>query len=567
MKKNELTHWAKNIFLVLVAAVILFSGCSKKDQITGDAISPSTDPDPFFSYAWHLSNTGQKVFATTAGEAGKDLHLSDTIASGILGNGVRVLVSDDGLDDAHEDLTDNFVLGVSKDYTTANPYISNHSLPKTSNDNHGTCVSGLIAAVGWNHLGARGVAPKASLAMANFLSDNVTQSSGVIIDQASGDFDIFNMSWGVTQNTLSFPDSGLTSQLQYGVQNYRAGKGAIYVKAAGNDFLVGCHNATSTACIGLSNFDPDDTNFYQIVVGALDASGNATSYSSPGANLWVSAPGGEFGDDSPAMITTDRSGCTNGYAKSGSSSSLAFQRGGYFNTNCNYTATFNGTSSATPVTSGVVALMLEANPALTWRDVKFILAKTAAPSHYSVGSLSHPLNLTLPTGAVWEQKWIVNAAGFYFHNYYGFGNVDVDAAVNMAKIYSTSFGTYTDTGFADDLGSLSLAIPDNSATGVTSSMVVASALKIEGVQLKVWVTHADIGELAIELTSPSGTKSIVVNMRNSLQGMGNYVGEQFLTNAFYQEPSAGTWTIKLIDGKAAKTGTLTRWSLNFAGAP
>ena len=37
----------------------------------------------------------------------------------------------------------------------------------------------------------------------------------------------------------------------------------------------------------------------------------------------------------------------------------------------------NGTSSATPVTSGSLALILEANPNLTWRDVKYIIAKTA----------------------------------------------------------------------------------------------------------------------------------------------------------------------------------------------
>ena len=43
----------------------------------------------------------------------------------------------------------------------------------------------------------------------------------------------------------------------------------------------------------------------------------------------------------------------------------------------NYTNSMNGTSSATPVTSGSIALILEANPKLTWRDVKYILAKTA----------------------------------------------------------------------------------------------------------------------------------------------------------------------------------------------
>jgi subtilisin family serine protease len=43
----------------------------------------------------------------------------------------------------------------------------------------------------------------------------------------------------------------------------------------------------------------------------------------------------------------------------------------------NYTASFNGTSAAAPTASGVIALMLEANPKLTFWEVKYILAKTA----------------------------------------------------------------------------------------------------------------------------------------------------------------------------------------------
>ena len=42
-----------------------------------------------------------------------------------------------------------------------------------------------------------------------------------------------------------------------------------------------------------------------------------------------------------------------------------------------YTDSFNGTSAATPMVSGVVALMLQASPKLTWRDVPLILARSA----------------------------------------------------------------------------------------------------------------------------------------------------------------------------------------------
>ena len=47
------------------------------------------------------------------------------------------------------------------------------------------------------------------------------------------------------------------------------------------------------------------------------------------------------------------------------------------NKNCNYTASLNGTSFSAPIVSGAIALILEANPNLNWRQVKYILAQTA----------------------------------------------------------------------------------------------------------------------------------------------------------------------------------------------
>ncbi len=53
---------------------------------------------------------------------------------------------------------------------------------------------------------------------------------------------------------------------------------------------------------------------------------------------------------------------------------LISNNGSTFGSNYN---TAEGTSFAAPIVSGVVALMLEANPKLGWRDIQSILAMTA----------------------------------------------------------------------------------------------------------------------------------------------------------------------------------------------
>lgn len=563
MKKNRIIF-----FTIIFSILSSMSACGFKKLES--ALNSNTDP--LAKYAWHLQNTGQKVFASQAGTAGVDLNILPAWHSGITGKNIIIQVSDDGIQDTHEDLHANFpYLNQSKDYTHSSPYTSTTAPPYTTDDDHGTSVSGLIAAVAMNDRGSLGVAYNAQLISANFMGANVTQTNAIYMDQANGSFDISNMSWGSTQNTLCTIDSGYLSVLQSGVTSKRSDKGALYVKAAGNDFAVLCNGSSNNYCVGNSNFDCDNTVPYILIIGAVNALGESASYSSPGSNLWVSGYGGEFGDnttpgDTPAMLTTDLAGCTNGYATSSASTSFENGRNSE-NSSCNYTSTFNGTSAASPTATGAIALILQANPSLTWRDVKYILAKTAKIDSYSTGSISHPLSPTLPSGFIWEQRWITNAANFKFHNWFGFGRIDVGAAVSMAQSYVSSLGTFTNTNWAQDTGSISLSIPDFSTTGASSTLNVTSSLKVEAVQIKLWVTHADISELAIELTSPSGTKSILVNARNSLTGVSNYSGDIFLSNAFYQENSNGNWTLKVIDAKSGNTGTLTRWSINVFGAP
>lgn len=576
MPKNKKIVVFTALFAIFATTSVFFTNCSEM----GFAVLESNGDDPLYQYAWHLKNTGQKVFASTAGTANVDMNLQGTWAQGIYGSGVTIQISDNGVEDTHEDLHDNFLYGnKSKDYTLASPWVANSAPPYHADDNHGTHVAGLAAAVGWNGKGSRGVAPKALMTSANVISEAVLHTDySKYLDQAITTADIVNMSYGATQNYVATSDMNVGSVyyediLRNAVTTKRNGKGTIYVKAGGNDFYARCYNTNVNVdddCIGNSNFDRDNVNSYQIMVAALDAKGSRASYSSPGANLWISSYGGLYGDTSPAMLSTDRMGCSLGDAKSSISSSLSFEKGNLGNVNCNYTATFNGTSSASPTVAGAVALLLEANPNLTWRDVKYILAVTARSSS-ATGVYTHPLFYTMPAGYVWEQAWITNGAGFHFHNFYGFGAINVDAATTMAKTYTSALGTYHETSWFAS-GTVNLAIPDYSATGASSSITVNSdKVKIEGVRIKLQVNHAAKSQLGIELTSPSGVKSILVNAVNSLTNQANFTGgEIFLSNAFFGEGStgagsSGVWTLKVVDAQSTISGTLVNWSIQFVG--
>lgn len=532
--------------------------------------------DPLTQYAWHLKNLGQKGFSTGAGVAGQDINLAPVIADGGLGTGVRVAVSDTGVEIAHEDLAANLSAGESRNYTLPAPYIGNPTPSVgTGSMGHGTSVTGLIAAVGWNSKGARGVAPGAHFAGMNFLDPAVTYTDLIFLDQADNDFDIYNYSYGYSQCLYDTYLPSYAAQVRTGVTTFRSNKGSLYVKSAGNDYIGDVNDCDSgtpagtTPYFGNANSDPYNTLIEHIIVGAVNARGVRSSYSSPGSNLWVSAPGGEFGDDSPAMISVDMTGCTNGFSKTGDTSNSFEDGDATLNSNCNYTSTMNGTSSAAPVTSGVIALMLEANPALTWREVKHILATTATVINSSAGSTKHPFNRDL-TGHTYQQGWVKNAAGIKFHNWYGFGRINAGAAVKAAADFAVPLPTLKETENPEGVwdytstNTVPLAIPDGSASGVTNTIVSVHNYIIEGVKVKVNVTHDFPTDLGIELTSPMGTKSILKNINDGIVDQ-NLVNAIFLTNAFYGESSSGNWKLKVIDGLAQEVGTLDNWSLEIIG--
>ena len=136
--------------------------------------------------------------------------------------------------------------------------------------------------------------------------------------------------------------------------------------------------------------------------------------------------------EDPAMMTADRSTCSVGYVRSGTGDTPRnpFQNGDSphpENPECKYSSTFNGTSSAAPTVAGSVAMILEANNNLTWRDMKHILASTSAITD---SSRSYDID------GINQYSWVTNFAGYSHHNWYGFGVVDIDAAISMAENYN-----------------------------------------------------------------------------------------------------------------------------------
>jgi kexin len=283
-----------------------------------------------------------------------------------------------------------------------------------------------------------------------------------------------------------------------------------------------------------------------MAIGALNAQGQKAPYSEPGANVWVSTFGGDF-CDTLALTTTDVTGRA-GNNSGDSAGELVGQR--------NYTQCMNGTSAATPLAAGAVALLLHANPALSWRDVRAILATTARKN-----DPTHP-------------DWRTNGAGLPIHHGHGYGAIDALAAVRAALSWSLlppaqSVSVVPKTGLPALIPDAGAAVQRQVAWPAGSGLT-----RVEFVELHLTADHPDVGQLDITLTSPQGTLSTVSTVRRCLNeytgaavGCGAQLasGFRFGVARLLNESPQGTWTLSVRDGTAGDTGRLIAWHLVVHG--
>lgn len=463
------------------------------------------------SNLWHLNNTGQQ------GTAGNDVNIQSAwdLATGA---GINIAIVDDGLETAHEDLSANTLTGIDLDIN----YNDDDPTPDVLGDDHGTACAGVAAAAGNNALGVTGAAFNASLVGVRLISLATTdaqdaQAMEYLVNPplAANRVHISSNSWGPTDDGATLaPLPPLTAlAIQNGIQNGRGGLGSIYVWAAGN----GRQSDDNV------NFDGYASSRYTIAVGATGANGSYSYYSEPGCSMLVNTPSSWIGG---GITTTDRTGA-DGYSAT------------------NYTTDFGGTSSATPLAAGIIALMLEENPNLTWRDVQHILATTAERNDPA------------------DSGWVQNGAGLWFNHAYGFGRIDATAAVTAAGSWTNVPANATPLSASK---ATAVAIPDNNLTGVTQSAAVKGnyEFEVEHVEVTVNIAHPYRGDLRVFLTSPSGMVSQLASERAGDAGddFNNY---KFTSVAHWGENPIGTWQLRVADVFDPDSGTLNSWSIQIHG--
>jgi Ca2+-binding RTX toxin-like protein/subtilisin-like proprotein convertase family protein len=219
--------------------------------------------------------------------------------------------------------------------------------------------------------------------------------------------------------------------------------------------------------------------------------------------------------------------------------------------------------AATPVVSGVAALMLEANPNLGYRDVQKILAYSATTNIDNYASSNWQTNDAT--------DW--NGGGMHFSRDYGFGNVDALAAVRLAETWNTQQTSINEISSVKLSGTLNASIPDGTSN-LTRTLTVTDSLQVEHIEVFLNLTHAQLGDLVITLIAPNGTESILLNRLEKAPGSTDAAdrgygawNDPILLNStnFWGESSAGNWQLKIEDKAGNQVGTLNSWELKLYG--
>jgi len=385
---------------------------------------------------------------------GNDLHLLG-VYSKYMGynNGTPVILQivDSGVDIDHEDLKANIDLNRSLNGATqGDPQPGGFYMP------HGTMLAGIAAARGFNGVGVRGVAPFAKIAGSNWLVQQSLDGleAAWLSGNGANEIAVTNNSWG----TYYTVDTFYEEIMQQGSNTLRDGKGRVYIFASGN----------ARAQEADANIQYVINNRFALVVTALNYQNRVAEYSTPGANVWISAYGGSSDvDDGPTIATTYPSG----------SAAKTWDE----DTKKNYTYAMGGTSAAAPMVTGAVALILEACPDLGWRDVKYIVAKSAKMVDSN------------------NSKWVTNGVGLRFNRNYGFGLLDTEAAIAMCQ------NNYTNLP-AQKWIEANVTLTREVNTTASVDIDTNYDIKMEWVEATVDIDSNSSSDLDLYLTSPSGTK-------------------------------------------------------------
>ena len=234
-----------------------------------------------------------------------------------------------------------------------------------------------------------------------------------------------------------------------------------------------------------------------IAVASTTITGQRSSFSNYGTGIDIAAPGSD-------IMSTLNAGTTTPGAQA--------------------YASYNGTSMATPHVAGVVALV----------QAVATTPKTPAQMEALLKSTVRAFPVT-PTQTI------------------GPGILNAKAAVDAANASPPTTQTYTN--------GTDVNIPDNNATGVTSSIAVSGRTgnAPSTTQVAVNIVHTYKGDLIVDLIAPDGS---VYNLHNRAGGSADNINTTYTVN-LSTEALNGTWRLRAADRAAADTGYINSWSITF----
>ena len=537
----------KNSFLLLTALVNEFSISSSENNSKTKLPKELNIQDPLYNDQWYLKNTGQ-----FGGKAGIDINVEPVWKQGYTGDGVKIGVLDDPLQSNHPDLLVNA--------SNITDYYSDSICHPTDNKKHrghGMQVAGIIAARA-NDIGLRGIAFRSTLysyGVIDNTDDPSNQTLSRYVTQALNSPEhqqiaVYNGSIGTGGKYEKITNDLYQAVEQVTKQGF-GGKGSSLVFAAGNSGLGMMNNSLSEAWLS--------HHYSVIVVNSVNSQGESvTNFGGQGGvNLWLGAPSRQVGEKNN-MPTT--------HVICGASPKL-------------YEMKMNATSGATPMVTGVVALLRQAYPNLTWRDVKLILAESA--KKITAGSQQYQKTGQMYSDFSKEQQ---------HDRYTGFGLVDAAAAFQLAKTWKSlpplkkTQGTQT----------TALNTPNRSTWYETTLTLNngESLAFIESVTLQMQTfakrtagyagNDACISQWNLELVSPDQTKSIFFrangksefsySLEDSFTVREGRDDIRLISNSFLGSSSiTGSWKLKIRQNTPSKFNCksqitqIANWKLTVRG--
>ena len=299
-----------------------------------DTMTKRSLVEPYYYQQWYLEHN-ETFYMQNGIDPDANIH-TNNLLNFYTGKGVKIAIIDDGLDVLHEDLNGSIIN--TFDIATQTTDVSH----KSEYGFHGTSVTGIIGAR-VNGKGIHGIASESEIIFIkhqNLMSDSETIE---LFSQAEAfGADIINCSWGTYDVS-----EAVKEKIQDLAVNGRDSKGILIIFAVGNDNI---------------NMGNDESAIPEVIaVGASDKENLRAWYSNFGEHLDILAPGGyDIG-----LTTLDTMG-------SDGISSLDQNYLLYDDFN-----SFIGTSASAPIVSGVIALMLEADPSLSRVEIEEILKNTS----------------------------------------------------------------------------------------------------------------------------------------------------------------------------------------------